>query len=163
MRRDGHAALLVNRGNGFRSREPPVDRSCDTGGDHVKPRRRQLLPGNDQRALFRAIETCSQPREPRRQQLVVVGDDDDVKPAAAGLASELPRRHAAVADEGVDMEVGGEHELIAGPGRAAEGHAIEHRARDYPTANQQQPERPREGHATSAPMIRTDRRVASSI
>ena len=114
-----------------RSREPPVDRSRDTGGDHVKPRRGQLLPGNDQRALLRAIDACSELREPRRQQLVVVRDDDDVEPAAAGLASELPRRHAAVADERVHVEVGGEHELIAGPRRAADGHAIEHRARDH--------------------------------
>ena len=68
----------------------------------------------------------------------MVGNDDDVELAAAGLASELPRRHAAVADEGVHVEVGGEHELIAGPRRAADGHAIEHRARDHRTADEQQ-------------------------
>ena len=77
--------------------------------------------------------------------------------------AELPWRHAAVADEGVHMEVGGEHELIAGPRRAADGHAIEHRARDHPTADEQQSERARDGHAPNAPMIRTDSRVASSM
>ena len=146
-----------------RSRQAPVDRPGDAGGNHVEARRGELLRGNDQRVLVGPIEASSEGRQPRCQQLVVVGDDDDVELPAPGLASELPGRHTTVADEGVHVEIRGEHELIAGPRRAVNRHTVERRARDHRTADEQQSQRARGSHAPNAPMIRTDSRVASSM
>ncbi len=160
---DCHSALCVDGGNGLRCGQPPIDRPGDAGGDHVKSRRGQLLRGNDQRVLLRSVEPRAVPRQPRGEQLVVIGHDDDVQPATPGLAAKLPRWDTAVADEGVHVEVCGEHELIAHARRVPDGHAIEHRAGDYRAANQQQSDQACTGHAPSAPIIRTDNRVASSM
>ena len=115
------------------------------------------------RAFVRRIQARAEGGEPRRQPLVVVRDDEGVQPAPARLAGKLPGRHAAVADEGMDVEIRGDDELAIHARRPAGGHAIERCSGEDGGGDQRKAEGTGDGHEAIAPMMRTESRVASSM
>jgi hypothetical protein len=94
----------------------------------MEGRRRDLLPGNDDRQAPSATS-----RQARGDGLVVVGDRDHVQPAARCLLSQFPGGENTIPGKRVDVEVGGQDGIAVHlQGRAPRTGSIEAPKRQGP-------------------------------